>query len=73
MDIILKRAKFFLDQILNLITDLLVPAVDLIIVVAAILPIPKQYIDLLVKAEHYLKQAGDTVDKIEDEVAKRIK
>jgi hypothetical protein len=73
MNKFLERAKFFLNQILDLITDLLVPFVDLLIAVATLLPIPQKYLDILKKGEHYLKQIGDTVDKVEDEVAKRIK
>jgi hypothetical protein len=63
MDIILKRAKLFGLELLNLLTDLLVPVMDIVILVGTILPVPTKVIAALHKLEEVLKDAGA---KIED-------
>ncbi len=63
MDIILKRAKLFALELLNLLTDLLVPVMDIVILVGTILPVSTKVIAALHKFEEVLKNAGA---KIED-------
>lgn len=60
---IIKRAKLFVLELINLLTDLLVPLIEIVILLATILPIPLKAIAALKAFEEFLKQAGA---KIED-------
>jgi hypothetical protein len=73
MKAILGRVKLFLREILNLVTDLLVPVVDVLLAVAAVLPLPKQALVALHKLEGFLKQAGATLEDVIEEVQKQVK
>jgi hypothetical protein len=63
MDIILKRAKLFALELINLLTDLLVPIVGIVVLFGTILPVPTKVVLALHKFEDILKNAGA---KIED-------
>lgn len=63
MNIIVKRAKLFALELLNLLTDLLVPLVDIVILVGTILPIPTKVVAALHNLGDILKDVGV---KIED-------
>ena len=62
MEIILKRAKLFALELLNLLTDLLVPVMDIVVLVATILPVPTAVPAALHKFEEILKDAGAKVE-----------
>lgn len=62
MEIIIKRAKLFALELLNLLTDLLVPVMDIVILVGTILPIPTKVVAALHKFEQVLKDAGAKVE-----------
>ena len=62
MDIILKRAKIFALELVNLLTDLLVPVMDIVVLVATILPVPTKVVAALHKFEEILKDAGAKVE-----------
>lgn len=62
MNIIVKRAKLFALELLNLLTDLLVPVMDIIILVGTILPVPTKVVAALHKFEEVLKDAGAKVE-----------
>lgn len=62
MIIIIKRAKLFALELLNLLTDLLVPVMDIVILVGTILPVPTKVIAALHKFEEMLKDAGAKVE-----------
>jgi hypothetical protein len=62
MDIILKRAKLFALELINLLTDLLVPVVGIVVLFGTILPIPTKVIAALHKFEDVLKNAGAKVE-----------
>jgi len=63
MNIILKRVKLFALELLNLLTDLLVPVMDIVVLVSTVLPVPTKVVAALHKLEDILKNAGA---KIED-------
>lgn len=63
MNIIIKRAKLFGLELVNLLTDLLVPLMDIVVLVGTILPIPTKVVAALHSFEEILKNAGA---KIED-------
>lgn len=63
MAIILKRAKLFALELLNLLTDLLVPLVDIVLLVGTIVPVPTKVVAALHKFSDMIKDAGA---KIED-------
>lgn len=73
MKTILGRVKLFLKEILNLLTDLLVPAVDVLLLVATVLPLPKQALAALHKLEGFLKKAGATLEDVIEVVEKKVK
>jgi hypothetical protein len=62
MEIIVKRAKIFALELLNLLTDLLVPVMDIVVLIGTILPIPTKIVLALHKFEEVLKDAGAKVE-----------
>jgi type VI protein secretion system component VasF len=62
MEVILKRAKIFALELLNLLTDLLVPVMDIVVLVATVLPVPTKVVASLHKFEEMLKDAGAKVE-----------
>jgi hypothetical protein len=62
MEVILKRAKIFALELLNLLTDLLVPVMDIVVLVATVLPVPTKVVASLHKLEEMLKDAGAKVE-----------
>lgn len=62
MNIIIKRAKLFGLELVNLLTDLLVPLMDIVVLVGTILPIPTKVVAALHKFEEILKNAGATIE-----------
>lgn len=62
MDIIVKRAKIFALELLNLLSDLLVPVIDIVVLVATVLPIPTKVVLKLHKLEDVLKDFGAKVE-----------
>lgn len=62
MDIIVKRAKIFALELLNLLSDLLVPVIDIVVLVATVLPIPTKVVLKLHKLEDALKDFGAKVE-----------
>jgi hypothetical protein len=65
MNIIVKRAKLFALELLNLLTDLLVPIVDIVLLVGTILPVPTKVLGALHAFEELLKDAGAKVEDFE--------
>ena len=62
MEVILKRAKIFALELINLLTDLLVPVMDIVVLVATVLPVPTKVVASLHKLEEMLKDAGAKVE-----------
>lgn len=62
MDIIVKRAKIFALELLNLLSDLLVPVIDIVVLVATVLPISTKVVLKLHKLEDVLKDFGAKVE-----------
>ncbi len=67
---VLKRISFFLKEILNIITDILVPLVALVAAILQLLPVPLKWINVVKKIENWLYYAKGTGDKIKEEVDK---
>jgi hypothetical protein len=65
MNIIVKRAKLFALELLNLLTDLLVPIVDIVLLVGTILPVPAGVLKAIHQFEELLKAAGAKVEDFE--------
>lgn len=65
MNIIVKRAKLFALELLNLLTDLLVPVVDIVLLVGTILPVPTAVLEGIHRFEELLKDAGAKVEDFE--------
>jgi fructose-specific phosphotransferase system IIC component len=69
--IVLKKIKLVVGEVLNLLTNLLVPLVDVLITLVALLPfVPKQVLAFLHKIEKFLEEAGTTLEDIEKEIHK---
>ena len=66
MNKILKRVKLFLKEVMNVLTDVLVPLVALIIAILELLPVPFIWIRVLKQAEHILFKAFGTLEDIEE-------
>lgn len=62
MDIILKRIKLFALELLNLLTDLLVPLMDIVLLVGTVLPVPTKVVIALHRFEKILKDVGAKVE-----------
>jgi hypothetical protein len=73
MKTILKKVKLVLKEVLNFLTDLLVPFVDVLLMVAAVLPLPKKALVALHKLEGFLKKAGATLEDVIEVVEKKAK
>ena len=67
---ILKRISFFLKELLNFLTDVLVPLVSLIAAILQLLPVPLKWVHTVKKIENWLYYAKGTGDKIKEEVDK---
>ena len=73
---IFKRIDLFLKELLNIITNILVPIVSVLIAIMEILPVPTKFIKLLKAAEYWLFYAQGTaekIDKIIEEKEKELK
>ena len=69
--LVVSKAKLAIGEALNLLTNLLVPAVDLLLAVAAVVPgVPKSALKALHKVEAFLQQAGTTLEAVEEEIKK---
>lgn len=70
---VVRKAKLIVGELINLLTNLLVPAVDVIIAVAALIPfMPKQVIVALHKVELALEKAGTTLEDVQAELKGRL-
>lgn len=72
---IFERIKLFLGELLNLITNILVPIMSVIIAIVELFPVPTKVIDILKKAEYWLFYSAGTgkkIEKIMDENAKKL-
>lgn len=65
MNIIVKRAKLFALELLNLLTDLLVPVLDIVLLVGTILPVPTSVLLSIHRLEKLLKAVGVKVEDFE--------
>lgn len=70
---VLKRISFFLQEILNLIGDILVPVASLVAAILQLLPVPLKWIHLVKQIENWLYYAKGTGDKIKEEIDKQEK
>lgn len=72
--LVVSKVKLVVGEALNLLTNLLVPAVDLLLAVAAVIPgVPKQVLTALHKVEGFLQVAGTTLEDVEAEIKKVAK
>jgi len=72
--LVVSKAKLVLGEVINLLTNLLVPAVDVLIAVAAVIPgMPKQVLVTLHKVEAVLEKAGTTLEDVQAEIKKFAK
>lgn len=72
---IFERIKLFLGELLNLITNILVPIMSVIIAIVELFPVPTKVIDILKKVEYWLFYGAGTAKKIEkimEENAKKL-
>lgn len=60
-----------LNEIYNLITDLLVPALEVVIVIATALSIPKKFLVMMKVAEEFLKKVGSTEQEVKQKYHRR--
>ena len=67
------RIVLFVKEVGNILTNLLIPAVGLFIVIAEILPIPRKYIGYLKTVEYWLFYAAGTAEKIDENIKKKFK
>lgn len=72
--LVVSKVKLAVGEALNLLTNLLVPAVDLLLSVAAVVPgVPKSALSALHKVESALQRAGTTLEAVEEEIKKVTK
>lgn len=72
--LVVSKAKLAVGEALNLLTNLLVPAVDLLLAVAAVVPgLPKGTLSALHKVEAFLQRAGTTLENVEEEIRRVAK
>lgn len=72
--LVVSKLKLVVGEALNLLTNLLVPAVDLLLSVAAVIPgVPKSVLKALHKVEGFLQVAGTTLEDVEEEIRKVAK
>lgn len=64
MALILKRVKLVAGQLLNILTDLMVPLIELVELVATLLPVPQKVLAALKKVEEFLKEAGTSLEQL---------
>jgi len=64
MALIIKRVKLIAGQVLNILTDLMVPVIELVELAATLLPVPQKVIAGLKKFEELLKEAGTSLDEL---------
>lgn len=72
---IFERIKLFLGELLNLMTNILVPVLSVIIAIVELFPVPTKVVDILKKAEYWLFYSAGTAKKIEkimEENAKKL-
>ena len=67
---VLKRISFFLEELLNIVTDILVPLAALIAAILQLLPVPLKWVHVVKQIENWLYYAKGTGDKIKEEVDK---
>ena len=70
---VLKRVSLFLREVLNIITDILVPLAALIAAILELLPVPLKWVYLFKEIENWLYFAKGTGDKIKEEIDKKEK
>lgn len=72
--LVVSKARLVVGEALNLLTNLLVPAVDVLLAVAAVVPgVPKSALFTLHKVESFLQRAGTTLEAVEEEIRKVAK
>lgn len=64
MALIIKRVKLIAGQLINILTDLIVPVIELVELVATLLPVPQKVIAGLKRVEELLKAAGTSLDEL---------
>jgi len=64
MTLIIKRVKLVAGQLLNILTDLIVPVIELVELLATLLPIPQKTIAVLKRFEEFLKNAGTSLEEL---------
>lgn len=64
MTLIIKRVKLVAGQLLNILTDLIVPVIELVELLATLLPIPQKAIAVLKRFEEFLKNAGTSLEEL---------
>lgn len=64
MALIIKRVKLVAGQLLNILTDLIVPVIELVELLATILPVPQKVITVLKRFEEFLKNAGTSLEEL---------
>lgn len=73
---VFKRVRLFLKEILNFITNILVPIVSVVISILEVLPVPSTWIKLMKVLEYWLFYAFGTakdIDKAIEENEKKLK
>jgi hypothetical protein len=69
---VVAKGRLIVGELINLLTNLLVPAVDVVLAVAAVIPfMPKQVFVILHKVEAALEAAGTTLQDVEQELKRR--
>lgn len=70
---VVRKAKLIVGEVINLLTNVLVPFVDVVIAVAALIPfMPKQVLVVLHKVERALVAAGTTLEDVHAELKGRL-
>lgn len=68
---VLKRVSLFLGEILNILTNVLVPLAALVAAILELLPVPLKWVKIAKNVEHWLYYARGTGDKIKEEIDKK--
>jgi len=68
---VLKRISMFLQEVLNILGDILVPLAALVAAILQLLPVPLKWVHMVKKVENWLYYAKGTGDKIKDEIDKQ--
>lgn len=68
---VLKRISFFLREVLNILSDILVPLAALVAAILQLLPVPLKWVYIAKQVENWLYYAKGTGDKIKEEIDKK--